>query len=126
MLENRCKLIEYPTEGVDGEANFQFRYPTCVSFGHEYKIESQEDDKLDDFQNISGSRYNQAVLIEQRRISGVIKRYWLLLVTVRDKVQEARRAVNNPSLVDGVHTVLKSALMPTESETPSHDLHLLA
>lgn len=64
MLENSCKLIEHPTKGVDGEASFQYRYTTCVSLGHEYKIERQEDDELDDFQDISRPRYNQTVLVQ--------------------------------------------------------------
>lgn len=127
MFKDCCKLIEYPAEGIHREADFQCGYTTCLSFGHECKIERQKDDELDDFQDIPRPRYDQTVLIQQRRIPRVIQRYWLLLVSIRDQVQETGRTVDNPSLIDGVHTTLMSALMPTESvRLRSHNLHFLA
>ena len=127
VLKNRSKLIEYPSKCVYSEAYFEYGNTPCFSLGHERKIERQKNDKLNDFQYVSRSRYDQAVLIQQRRIPGVIQRYRLLLVTVRDEIQKAGRAVDNPSLVDGVHAILRSAsCSQIRNFACSDHLHFLA
>lgn len=106
MSQKRGKLVQSPTKSIDSKYSLSYRQVAFVSHHHNRDIQRQENNKLYRFQNIACSRNNETVLIEQWRVSRVVKRDGLKFVVIRNDVPQRRGRINDAALVDSRHNPL--------------------
>ena len=103
--------MAYPTSGINIEHRFNnmiFNIHARLSSCHDCAIQDKECDELADFDDIARPWYNQSVLVQQRRSSGIVEGDWSLLPSVWNDVDEAVRRINQFPSIYGIDHFLTS------------------
>ena len=94
------KLIQAPSKSINHKHTLNKRQLHLVAHNHDNNIQREQDNKLTQFQNGACTRHNQPVLVQQRRLSGVIQRNRPQLIVVWDNIPLRRGRVDDAALVD--------------------------
>ena len=109
MGQNGGKLVQTPSKRIYGKSCLQSCQLALLPHEHHSYVQREQNGKLDLFQDISISRHNQTVLVQQRRFSRIIERNGLQLVVVWNNVPESGWCVDDATFVDGRHDVVTGA-----------------
>ena len=106
MLQDGGELVKHPSKRIHGKENLQGAHAGGIPLQHECEVEGEEENILEYFQVVSVSRYDEPVLVQQRRLAGVVDGDGLLFVVVGDEIDEAGGRVDDAAFVYGVDDFL--------------------
>lgn len=131
MLNDGCKLLQDPTSGIDGKGQLPER-EALVSVDHGKRIKSQEDQKLNQLDDDPGPRNDQAMVVEQASLFGVVDGYGQMLVVVRQDVDKRQGCIRDLASIDRIDDAMacgranEELALGHDGEFKSRELHLMA